>query len=141
MYGMSWHGSFLCRCVSVGKTTSGALEVLGLGQSTVLLHKLCLACAHQDFSSIFSVLTTWNWALKPVPTPDPQVCVQKNFSSSVFRKQTLSHTEFLPALSPSLSNLTFSCSKERSSSCCSGVLLCFVHQHILQSDMVDEQFK
>lgn len=31
VYGMSWHGPFLCWCVSVGKITSGALEVLGLG--------------------------------------------------------------------------------------------------------------
>lgn len=89
VYGMSWHGPFLCWCVSVGKTTSRALEVLGLGYSTFLLHKQCLVCAHQVFSLIFSILMTLKLDTQACPHTWPLGLLSEKF-------QLLYHQEANP---------------------------------------------
>lgn len=149
MHGMCWHASSPCSLQMCFHRKSYSKSISGLWLRSQHIppswtRGSCLVYAHQVFPLIFfDMFPTLKLCTQTSPHTCPtQPCVQDNFSCFVFRKQTgsiPSHAEFLPALSPSLSNSTLSCSRESSSSFRSGVLLCFIHQHILQNYMVDVQ--
>lgn len=123
--GMLLHASSPCslqrRCVSTGRATPRALVVHGLGHSTPLLHGpgnhascVLIRSPPQFFSCVPNSETVCTQA-SPHTCPT-QPCMQDDFSSFIFRRQTgsiLSCAAFLPGFTLPIWAIQHSSAAER----------------------------